>query len=194
MSPPVTPSDERSQADAQLIRRMAARDQAALATFYDRFATPLFSTAVRIIGDRAEAEDLMHDVFVALWDKAADFDDQRGSAYAWAITLVRSRAIARVRSRRRRGEPPATSAPTDLRHGESPVAARDSADDGDHGEAVRAAVATLPPDQKRALELAFFGSLTPPEIAAQFAEPLGTVQARIHRGLLSLRDALPSRP
>jgi RNA polymerase sigma-70 factor (ECF subfamily) len=193
MTAPATPPDDRSKADAQLVRRMAARDKAALAELYDRFSTPLYATAVRIVGDRSEAEDLVHDVFVALWEKAADFDDQRGSAFSWAITLIRNRAIDRVRSRRRRGDILESSAPIDLGYDEHPAGAQDMAVAGDRAEAVRAAVATLPPEQKRALELAFFGGLTQQEIAAKLAEPLGTVKARIRRALLKLRDVLPHR-
>jgi RNA polymerase sigma-70 factor (ECF subfamily) len=193
MSPPDTPPDDRSQADAELVRRMAARDKAALAELYDRFSGPLFATAVRVVGDRAEAEDLVHDTFIALWDKAADFDTQRGSAFSWAVTLVRNRAIDRVRSRRRRGELLDASAPTDLGYDQNPAAACESAVAGDRATAVRAAVASLPAEQKHALELAFFGGLTQQQIAERLAEPLGTIKARIRRGLLKLREALPHR-
>lgn len=189
----MTPPDERSSADAQLIRRMAARDKSALAELYDRFSAPLFATAVRVVGDRAEAEDLVHDTFIALWDKAGDFDVQRGSAFSWAVTLVRNRAIDRVRARRRRGELLEASSPADLGYDQSPAAASDSAVAGDRAHAVRTAVDSLPPDQKRALELAFFGGLTQQQIAERLSEPIGTIKARIRRGLLKLRDALPRR-
>ena len=193
MTPPATPPDERAQADALLVRRMAAGDKAALAELYDRFARPLHATALRIVADRAEAQDIVHDAFIALWDKAGDFNAQRGTAFGWAVTLVRNRSIDRLRSRRRRGELLAASAPADLGYVENPATADDSAVAGDEARAVRAAVAMLPPDQQRALELAFFGGLTQQEIAQQLAEPLGTVKARIRRGLLKLRDALPRR-
>ena len=195
MSPPAptTPPDERAPADARLLRRMAARDRAAFAELYDRFAAPLHATALRIVNDRAEAQDLVHDVFLTLWDKAADFDDARGSAFAWAVTLVRNRAIDRVRSRRRRGELLGASVPADLGYEESTATAHETAALGDQARAVRAAVAALPAEQQRALELAFFSGLTQQEIAEKLSEPLGTVKARIRRGLLKLRDALPHR-
>ena len=191
MNPPATPPEERAQADARLLRRMAARDQAAFAELYDRFARPLHATALRIVSDRADAQDLVHDVFITLWDKAGEFDSQRGSAFAWAVTLVRNRAIDRLRSRRRRSALLSASVPADLGYDEN--TASDSAAFGDEAVAVRAAVSALPTDQQRALELAFFGGLTQQQIAEKLAEPLGTVKARIRRGLLKLRDALPRR-
>lgn len=192
---PLTPSgDDRAKADAQLVRRMAAGDKAALAELYDRFSRPLYATALRIVTDPTDAQDLMHDAFIALWEKAATFDAQRGSAFAWAVTLIRNRAIDRVRSRRRRGELLAASVPSDLGYDEnSGVSADANATLVDQASAVRAAVATLPSDQKRAVELAFFSGLTQLEIAQKLSEPLGTVKARIRRGLLKLRDALAHR-
>jgi len=197
MSPsaPMPSPDERPQADARLLQRMAQRDKAAFAELYDRFSRPLCATAFRVVNDATEAQDIVHDAFITLWEKAAVFESERGSAFAWAVTLVRNRAIDRVRMRRRRAELLAASAPADLGYQEDVAGAPtdDSASLSDQARVVRAAVATLPPDQKRALELAFFGGLTQQEIAAKLSEPLGTVKARIRRGLLKLRDALPSR-
>ena len=191
---PIPPADDRAKTDARLVSRMAAGDKAALAELYDRFSRPLYATALRIVSDPTDAQDLVHDAFIALWEKAAVFDAGRGSAFAWAVTLVRNRAIDRVRSRRRRGELLATSFPADLGYDEdSGTAANAEAALGDQATVVRAAVATLPADQKRAVELAFFGGLTQQEIAQKLSEPLGTVKARIRRGLLKLRDALAHR-
>jgi RNA polymerase sigma-70 factor (ECF subfamily) len=130
---------------------------------------------------------------VTLWEKAGTFDATRGSAFSWAVTLVRNRAIDRVRMRRRRAELLADSAPSDLGYGEDSASGVESASRGDQASAVRAAVATLPLEQQKALELAFFGGLTQEEIARKLAEPLGTVKARIRRGLLKLRDSLAQR-
>ena len=189
------PPDERQRADAQLVQRMAAGDQNAFAELYDRFSRPLYSTALRVVSDAAEAQDIVHDVFLTLWQKAAAFETERGTAFAWAVTLVRNRAIDRVRTRRRRAELLADSAPSDLGYheGSEGPSADDSATLGDQAVAVRAAVAALPVEQKHVLELAFFGGLTQQEIAARLAEPLGTVKARIRRALLKLRDSLPHR-
>ena len=193
--PAPTPSDERAEADARLVQRMARGDKAALAEIYDRFSRPLYATALRIVSDPTDAQDLVQDTFVALWEKAGTFERERGTAFAWAVTFVRNRSIDRVRSRRRRSEILAAAAPDELGYrddGAGP-AADASAASGDQARAVRAAVAALPTEQKRALELAFFGGLTQQEIAAQLSEPLGTVKARIRRGLLKLRDSLAHR-
>ncbi len=189
------PPDDRAAADAQLLQRMARGDKAALAELYDRFSRPLYATALRIVNDPAEAQDIVHDAFLALWEKATRFETERGTAFAWAVTLVRNRAIDRVRARRRRGELLATAAPADLGYHEDAAgpATDDSATLSDQARVVRAAVAALPREQQRALELAFFSGLTQQEIAAKLSEPLGTVKARIRRGLLKLRDALPHR-
>lgn len=192
---PQPPSDDRQQEDARLLRRIAEGDKDALAALYDRFSRPLYATALRVVNDPAEAQDIVHDTFVTLWEKAATFETNRGTAFAWALTLVRNRAIDRVRMRRRRADLLTASAPGDLGYDEnnSGPAADDSATLGDQAHAVRAAVATLPPDQKRALELAFFSGLTQQEIAVRLSEPLGTVKARIRRALLKLRDSLARR-
>lgn len=192
---PAEPPDERQRADAALLRRMADGDKSAFAELYDRFSRPLYATALRIVRDPAEAQDITHDAFLALWEKAAVFESERGTAFAWAVTLVRNRAIDRVRTRRRRAELLAASPPADLGYHEDTAGATadDSAALGDQARAVRAAVAGLPPEQRRALELAFFSGLTQQQIADKLSEPLGTVKARVRRGLLKLRESLAHR-
>ena len=186
------PPGDRQPEDGELIRRMARGDKLACAELYDRFSRPLYSVALRILNDQSEAEDVMQDVFLALWEKAVSFDLSRGSAFGWAITLTRNRAIDRLRTRRRRSTLLNESFVEDLPGGHS-ASDPDSSDDLIFKEktvAVRAALSTLPREQVRALELAFFSGLTQQEIAARLSEPLGTVKARIRRGLLKLRDTL----
>lgn len=194
-NPDPEPPEERQRVDALLMRRIAQGDKEAFASLYDRFSGPLYGAALRIVRDPTEAQDIVHDAFVTLWEKASTFETDRGSAFSWVITLVRNRAIDRVRMRRRRAELLADSVPSDLGYGEASGApsVEDAAAMGDDAQAVRAAVATLPPEQQRALELAFFGGLTQEEIARKLSEPLGTVKARIRRGLLKLRDSLAQR-
>jgi RNA polymerase sigma-70 factor (ECF subfamily) len=195
-SPQTIPSpDDRSLEDARLVRRMAGGEHQAMAELYDRFSRPLYSTALHILQDAAEAQDIVHDVFITLWQKAAVFAAERGTAFSWAVTLTRNRAIDRLRSRRRRAELLAGAAPADLGYFETVTGAdsNDSAARHDQAQAVRAAVATLPREQQHALELAFFSGLTQQEIAARLSEPLGTVKARIRRGLVKLRDTLAPR-
>jgi RNA polymerase sigma-70 factor, ECF subfamily len=194
MTPPadISSPEERNEADARLLRRIAAGDSGALSELYDRFSRPLYSAAVRILGDAAEAQDVVHDVFLTLWEKASVFRPERGNAFSWAATLTRNRAIDRLRTRRRRSEMLERSAPSDLGYpdeAEQPRAG-DAADRGDRAQLVRTAVSSLPEEQQRALELAYFGGLSQQEIAERLSAPLGTVKARMRRGLARLREAL----
>jgi RNA polymerase sigma-70 factor (ECF subfamily) len=149
---------------------------------------------MHILSDASEAQDIVHDVFLALWEKAALFEPTRGSAFSWAITLTRNRSIDRLRTRRRRADLLEKAAPADLGYDESSSdVAGDQAAAGDEAAVVRKAVASLPSEQKKALELAFFSGLTQQEIAERLKEPLGTIKARIRRGLLRLRDSVPHR-
>ena len=192
---PALPPENREIVDAQLLQRIAHGDRQAFAELYDRFSGPLYGAALRIVREPAEAQDVVHDAFITLWEKAAAFDATRGNPFSWAVTLVRNRAIDRIRMRRRRAELLAASTPSDLGlASESDFASgADAASSGDEARAVRAAVATLPPEQQRALELAFFSGLTQEEISRTLQEPLGTIKARIRRGLIKLRDTLTPR-
>lgn len=200
----MTPSDQapdsappnREEVDTALLQRVARGDRQAFAELYDRFSPPLYGTALRIVREPAEAQDVVHDAFMTLWEKASTFDASRGNPFAWAVTLVRNRSIDRVRMRRRRAELLADSLPDELGYTNDAdgISGADRAASGDEARAVRAAVAALPAEQQRALELAFFSGLTQEEIARTLREPLGTVKARIRRGLIKLRDILSRRP
>ena len=179
---------EEKQAD--MLRRIAAQDRAAFGEFYDQAAGALFSFAVRVLGDPHEAEEVIQDVFLQIWNKAATFDPVIGQPLHWAMSITRNRCIDRLRSRQRRSQvlvemdqgsepdPPADVSPSG-----PPLAASEMG-------AVRSAVAALPGEQRRAIEMAFFGGLTHHEIAEALHEPLGTVKARIRRGMLKLRESL----
>ena len=179
-----------------LLRRVAQRDDGALAQFYDVHAGMLFSLAVRILGDHQAAEDVVQEVFLQIWDHAAGFDPAQGRPIAWAITLTRNRAIDRLRSRQRRARLAEEAMELALAAADaqqaSAVAGAERAGVEEEAGAVRAALGRLPADQRRAIELAFFGGLSQTEIADSLGEPLGTVKARIRRGMLKLRDELAS--
>jgi RNA polymerase sigma-70 factor (ECF subfamily) len=181
--------------DAALITRIASGDQAAFALLYDRLSGILLAIARRVLGDHAEAEDIVHDSFLAIWDKAGHFDPARGNVVSWAITLVRHRAIDRLRTRARRIQLLAGSAPGEVGpHEHSPGEdAPLAADLAERAALVRRALAELPPEQRRAVELAFFSGLTHDQIARRLSSPLGTIKARIRRGLLALHGRLAPR-
>jgi RNA polymerase sigma-70 factor, ECF subfamily len=192
------PADVRAQneADAALLREVARGDREALARLYDRFSRPLYAVAFRILRDATEAEDVVHDVFISVWQKASTFEPARCSALGWAVALTRNRSIDRLRTRRRRHELLDASAPADLGYEENATDAKTSSAElwlKEKASAVRLAVTELSAEQRQALELAFFSGLTQQEIASRLHEPLGTVKARIRRGLLKLRDLLADR-
>jgi RNA polymerase sigma-70 factor (ECF subfamily) len=186
--------DDQSREQARLLAAMAQGDKTALARLYDSLSRPLYSLAFRVLNDASEAQDIVQDVFLQMWHKASSYETSRGSVFGWAATLTRNRAIDRVRMRKRRAELLAESAP-DLQPA-SPGGEDDSAASlwvQEKAVAVRAALTQLAPEQQKAIELAFFSGLTQQEIAARLKEPLGTIKARIRRGLLKLRETLPSR-
>jgi RNA polymerase sigma-70 factor (ECF subfamily) len=186
---------KRASANAALIRRMAGGDRDALAELYDNLSRPLYATARHILNDAAEAQDVVHDVFLTLWENAASFDSGRGAAFSWAVTLTRNRSIDRLRTRSNRARLLGNSIPDDFGYGSdtADIGGGERAELGDRAVAVRSALAELPAEQQRALELAFFSGLTQKEIAERLSEPIGTIKARIRRGLIKLRDTLAGR-
>jgi RNA polymerase sigma-70 factor (ECF subfamily) len=177
-----------SPVDSDLLRRIVAGDVAAVGDLYDRYATVLFPIALRILRDRAEAEDVVHDAFVIVSDRAAQYAPDRGSVTAWLVTLVRNLSIDRTRRRERRG----SLARDVLAH--EPVVPPEGPDALVAGAAERAKIrqvlAGLPEAQRRTLELAFFEGLSYPDIAAREGVPLGTIKSRAARAVVSLREAL----
>ncbi len=174
--------------DSELVRRIGEGDTAAAGVLYDRHARALFPLALRIVRDRAEAEDVLHDAFVALAERASQYERDRGSVIAWLVTLVRNLSIDRTRRRDRRGalqrEIIAFEPPNEVRNPEELTAAeRDR-------RAVQRALASLPEVQARTLSTAFFEGLSYPEIAAREGVPLGTIKSRAARALAALREAL----
>ncbi|HVZ65259.1 MAG TPA: sigma-70 family RNA polymerase sigma factor [Lacunisphaera sp.] len=191
---PTEPDDDEGRRQARLIAALGDGNRQALGELYDALSRPLYSLAFRITQDAAEAQDIVQDVFVKISSQAATYRVERGSVFSWAATLTRNRAIDRIRSRRRRDEL-LTGAIEDLQ----PAAWPGDADTTaalwlrEKVAAVRAAVNTLAPEQQQAIELAYFSGLTQQEIATRLNEPLGTIKARIRRGLHKLRETLPAR-
>jgi RNA polymerase sigma-70 factor (ECF subfamily) len=175
-------------ADGELLRRIGEGDAGAIGELYDRYAAILFPIAVRILRDRAEAEDIVHDAFVTVADRASQYAAERGSVSAWLVTLVRNLSIDRTRRRERRG----ALARDVVAH--EPVAQVQAPDalviDAVERAKIRRALASLPEAQRATLEVAFFEGLSYPEIAARENVPLGTIKSRAARAILSLREAL----
>jgi RNA polymerase sigma-70 factor (ECF subfamily) len=180
--------NEDRRVDARLADRIRAGETDALGELYDRYASLAVATAFRVVGRREEAEDVVHDAFVAVWRKIDRFDAERGSLRAWLMTVVRNRAIDRVRARRTSIDVDDADERSLLRTGPNPTweAAVTRSVSGD----LRIAMATLPDEQRRALELAYFEGYTYREVADLTGVPPGTANGRMRLALGKLRDAL----
>ena len=180
--------------EIELLRRGGDGDRRSFGVLYDRFSAVLFSAALQVLNDQREAEDVLQDVFIQIWDKAKLYNPTRGKPLTWAMTLARNKAIDRLRSAQRRYRlQDQVEKETKVTN---QVALKDSADEVDALEKsriVRAAVLQLSKEQRKAIELAFFSGLTQNEIAQELNQPLGTVKARIRRGMLKLKEIVTPR-
>ncbi len=181
-------------AAAALLARVAGRDAGAFAELYDRFAPVLAGVAGRILYDVRDVEDVLQDIFMQVWERAAVYEPALGSPLAWLVTLTRNRCLDRLRALQRRSRALEQFTENSPAPAASPEAADAAALLAEDGLRVRAALAQLPAEQVQAIELAFFGGLTQTEIAGRLGEPLGTIKARIRRGLLKLRELLADAP
>ena len=173
--------------EAELLARIVARDERAVEALYAKYSGPLYSLAYQVTGADRFAQDVVQEVFIAVWKDAARFDPAKGAVGPWLFSLARHKAIDLVR---REQNVRKRTADVDM---EFEVAA----DDVDHEawlnlrrDRVRAAIAQLTESQRTALELAFFAGLTHVEVAERLGIPLGTAKTRIRTALLKLREAL----
>ena len=174
--------------DGVLAERIRAGDREALGEVYDRHASAAMAVALRIVADREGAEDLVHDTFVAIWQKIDRFDPARGSLRSWIVTIVRNRAIDRLRGTRPSIEVGDADERSLLRSGPNPT--WDGAVERLGAAQLRAALAELPDEQREAIELAYFGGRTYREIATLTGVPLGTANGRLRLALARLRELL----
>jgi RNA polymerase sigma factor (sigma-70 family) len=190
-SPPPSRSDEDAWC-AELVRRVGVGDGRALEELYDRYARPAYSLARRVTGDPAFAEEVVQEVFLAVWRRPERFRPSRGGFASWLLAAVHHRSVDAVRREeavRRRalalqavGAVDASDPPAD-RTG-------DVVEEKLRGERVRQALRELPAAQREALALAYYGGYTQREIASLTRTPLGTVKTRMHRAMHQLRAAL----
>ena len=177
-----------SISDGELVRRIGGGDVAALGTLYDRHAPLLLGIALRIVADRSEAEDVVHDAFVAVNGRADQYDAGRGSVAAWLVILVRNLSIDRTRRRARQG----TLRRDVVAHEpkQAPETPETLTSNATEGARVRRALASLTDIQRQTLELAFFDGLSYAEIAARESVPIGTIKSRAARAIAMLREAI----
>jgi RNA polymerase sigma-70 factor (ECF subfamily) len=180
--------EDQAPRDELLADRIRRGDRDALGTLYDRYASLAMGVALRVVPDRATAEDLVHDAFVTVWQKIGRFDTTRGSLRSWLITIVRNRAIDRLRATRPSVEVGEADERSLLASGPNPTwvaaIARLSAAE------LRTAMEALPDEQREAIELAYFRGHTYREIAVITGVPTGTANGRLRLALAKLRDAL----
>jgi RNA polymerase sigma-70 factor (ECF subfamily) len=176
---------ENTQADIALLERIVARDERAVGDLYDRHHQVLFGLILRILRDRAEAEEVLQEVFVLVWTRAETYNVALGSPAGWLVRVSRNRAIDRLRSNNVRLKavesvpvPPSPDTPESL------------AGQSEQQRAVARALAALPDEQRLLIEHAYFLGLTQSELADRFKLPLGTVKTRIRTGMLALRQQL----
>jgi len=177
--------------DEQLMARLAMRDIKAFEALYDRYGTLVYSTALRVVGDAQLAEDIAQEVFLRIWRRPDHYLPERGRFVTWLLSVARNGAVDQIRTRGRRrrheafGEESARDLPADERRDPALLAQL-----ADERQKVRQALASLPPEQRRVINMAYYGGYTQQEIAAMLNQPLGTVKTRIRLGMQKLRAAL----
>ncbi|MBV9298594.1 MAG: sigma-70 family RNA polymerase sigma factor [Verrucomicrobia bacterium] len=179
------------EAEIELLRRIGQGDRKSFEEFYDRLSGLLFSTAYRVLNDQAAVEDVLQDVFVQIWDKAPLYNSSLGKPLTWAVTLTRNKAIDRLRSIQRRGRlQEKIQRESEIFEQFDGRSSSDAVASVETNKLVRRAIEKLSSDQRQVIELAFFSSMTQTEIAEHLNKPLGTIKARIRRGMVKLRELI----
>ena len=180
-----------STEEAGWLARIAMGDEAAFVLFYRRFSVPVSSMLMKMLGNQHDAEEVLQLSFLQIWKKAPTFDPERSAPFTWLVMISRNRALDRLRMRERQSRLEEAAALDTERFS---VSAGDTPDvAGDMRSLLAIALAQIPEDQRLAIEMAFFHGLTHDEISENLGEPLGTIKARIRRGMLRLRDLVAHR-
>lgn len=179
------------QYEIELLRRTGEGDRVCFEQLYDRFSGVLFATAYRVLNNQEAAEDVLQDVFVQIWEKAPLYDPARGKPLTWAVTLTRNKAIDRLRNvqRRHRLQDDVEKEAASFEQFDD-RSSLDAVEGVERAQMIRAAIEQLSTEQRQAIELAFFSGLTQTEIADRLSEPLGTIKARVRRGMMKLRELI----
>jgi RNA polymerase sigma-70 factor, ECF subfamily len=188
-TPASPPATSPAQSDVALLRQIADRRTEALAELYQRYAPTLLAICRRILGDVADAEEVLQEVLVHVWNQGQRYDPGRSSVSTWLVLLARSRAIDRLRNRKVVERTHEASRHLGTPEHTSPEGA-ENVFIQQRRERVRGEIAQLPPEQRQVLELAFYEGLTQNEIAAHTGTPLGTVKTRTLLAMKKLRKAL----
>lgn len=169
--------------DLALLSAIQSGSQDAMAAFFDRYSKMVYSVALRVLNDAGEAEDVMQEIFVQVWQNPQAYDSARGSLGGWLVVVARNRAIDKLRRRK----------PTDPVELFALPSSMDLARESERSfllDKIRTAMSRLPAEQRTSVELAFFEGLSHSEIAEKTGEPLGTVKTRIRLALVAIRKGL----
>jgi len=175
--------------DSTLIERMMAGDEAALSILYDRYSAMLFGMLMRILDDTGAAEEVLQDIFLQLWHSAGRFDAARGSLSAWLLVIGRNRAISRLRGRGRHE----VTEDEEGAYASVFVSSQNLEEEAVRAQLMRSvasALSSLAPEQRQAVELAYFEGMTQSEIATRTGAPLGTVKTRVRAAMQTLKQVL----
>ena len=179
--------------DDALVKRLVEQDVRALDTLYARYSRPVFSLALKILGDREVVEEVVQEVFLRLWTRAHTFDPQRGKLLSWLLTITHHRAVDELR--RRRSQPEVDGLDETLASAEEPASdPSETYAQIEDKEAIQRALARLPEAQRKPIEMAYYGGMTQVEISQSLREPLGTIKTRMRLGMQKLRLLLEREP
>lgn len=176
--------------EACLLAQIGAGNEESFREIYDRYHEPLFSLAVRMLGNTQEAEEIIQDSFVKIWKNASKYDSRKSRPFTWAVTITKRTCIDRLRKRRLKFVDSTLEENDSNTHFTSEENVRKTAEFSDEKARVRKALDEIPKKQSQALELALFSEMTHTEIADQLKQPLGTVKSWLKRGLFQLRNTL----
>jgi len=174
-----------------MVRSIAAGDQLALHFIYEHTHRIVFTLIIRIINNRETAEEVTGDVFYDVWRRASTYDPANGSVVGWIMNQARCRAIDRLRYERRKKRVQVEAEP--LRNGSSLEDPQTALQNDEQSVLLKNAIDSLNPEEKQAIEIAFFSELTYQEVAVRLNQPLGTIKSRIRSGMSKLRSALGRR-
>ena len=186
----------RNEEDLKLMMRIVKRDASALSELYDRYSALVYTMALRMVRATDEAEDLVQEVFMQVWSKAAAFAESKGSVYTWVVTIARRKAIDRVRSGQSLNR--SLSLEDESASYQLPDAAYTSnplhvAISSEYEELMKNGLSILTSDQRTIIEMSYYEGYTQQQIAEKLNVPLGTVKTRMRQGLMKLRDYLKER-
>jgi len=182
------------QEDTALLQRIADKDSASFQQLYRKYGGLLFTAISQVLNDHHDAEDVMQEVLVQIWNKAHLYEPRKGKPLTWLATMARNRAIDRIRSKQRRSrlndefEVENKSVQPEFEESVS-----ETLEDKERNLIIHKAVNRLTDDQREAIELAYFSGLTQTEVAERLNEPLGTIKARIRRGVNRLETLVKQR-